>query len=132
MGILMSDVISVIVCVEREHATYKSYSRELNTKFGEKVALVHFSSAKEALGYLSSNKADLVISSLMQAEINGIDLLNTCKELYPSVPFIVYTGLDYKEDFFASGHRPDAYVVRGSDLSPLIESVEKLLDIKQH
>jgi DNA-binding NarL/FixJ family response regulator len=121
----------VIVCVEREHGAYQSCSRELTARFGDKIRLVHFPAANTALDYLSSNGADLVISSLMQAEINGIDLLNTCKELYPHLPFIIYSVLEYKEDFFAWGYKPDAYVVRSSEFSILRETVAKLLNIKE-
>jgi DNA-binding NarL/FixJ family response regulator len=126
-----SGEICVIVCVEREHGPYQACSRELKARFGDKIGLVHFPAAKTALDYLSSNRADLVISSLMQAEINGIDLLNTCKELYPSLPFIIYTVLEHKEDFFAWGSKPDAYVVRSSEYSVLLDAVEKLLNLKE-
>jgi len=127
----MSDETYIIVCVEREHGAYQSCSRALNGRFGEKIRLVHFPAAKTALDYLSSNRADLVISSLMQAEINGIDFLNTCKEIYPRLPFIIYTVLEPKEDFFAWGYKPDAYVVRSSEFSVLLDTVEKLLNIKE-
>lgn len=127
----MSGETRTIVCVEREHGTYKSCSRDLVATFGDKIRLVHFASAKEALDYLASNSADLVISSLMQTEINGIDFLNSCKELYPGLPFIIYTNLEYKEDFFLWGFKPDAYVARGADRSEyasgLTGAVEKLL-----
>ncbi len=128
----MSGEKYVIVCVEREHAAYKSYSEELGFKFGDRIQLVHFPSARQALEYLSSRGADLVISSLMQAEINGIEFLNICKELYPRLPFIIYTVLEYKEDFFATGYKPDAYVVRSPDFTVLLNAVEKLLDIKEN
>ncbi len=127
----MSGETCVIVCVEREHGAYQACSRELNARFGDKIRLVHFPAAKTALDYLSSNRADLVISSLMQAEINGIDFLNTCKELYPHLPFIIYTILEHKEDFFAWGYKPDAYVVRSSEFSVLLDTVEKLLNLKE-
>lgn len=123
----MPDETKVIVCVEREHGTFKSCSRELNSKFGNRIRIVHFHTSKGALDYLSSNRADLIISSLMQGEINGIDLLNTCKELYPGLPFIIYTVLDYKEDFFTWGCKPDAYIVRSPDFTGLLEAVERLL-----
>jgi DNA-binding NarL/FixJ family response regulator len=67
----------------------------------------------------------------MQAEINGIDLLNTCKELHPHLPVIIYSVLEYKEEFFAWGHKPDAYVVRSSEFSVLLDTVGKLLNIKK-
>src|SRR5512135_1067275 len=108
----MSEAGKIIVCVEREHATHKRCSRELENKFGDKIVLVHFETAKEALAYLTSNRSDLVISSLLQSQIDGIDLLNSAKEIKPGLPFIIYTNLEYKEDFFAWGFKPDAYIVR--------------------
>jgi DNA-binding NtrC family response regulator len=122
---------NVVVCVEREHGIYKACSRELTLRFGDTIKLVHCSTAKEALDHLSSAPADLVISSLLQAEIEGIDLLNTCKDLYPRLPFMFYTVLEYKEAFFTWGHKPDAYVVVSPDFSGLTDTVARLLDIKQ-
>jgi len=127
----MSDEPKIIVLVEREHGVFKACSRELETKFGNRIRTVHFATAREALNYLSSNRADLVISSLMQAEINGIDFLNECKELYAGLPFIIHTGLEYKEDFFKWGFKPDAYIVKSPDFSGLLEAVEQLLKSTQ-
>ncbi|HTZ18484.1 MAG TPA: response regulator [Dissulfurispiraceae bacterium] len=124
----MTDEKKTIVCVEREHGTYKTLSRELISKFSDKISLVHFGTAKDALAYLSSGSADLVISSLLQAQIDGIDLLNDIKELHPNLPVIIYTNLEYKDEFFAWGHKPDAYVVRGKDGSDLPATVERLLE----
>jgi len=125
----MSDVKKIIVCVEREHATHKTCSRELENKFGDKISLVHFETGKEALDYLTANRTDLVISSLLQSQIDGIDLLNSAKEISPGLPFIIYTTLEYKDDFFTWGFKPDAYVVRGPDLSVLLETIARLLVI---
>jgi DNA-binding NtrC family response regulator len=125
----MSDGKKIIVCVEREHGTYKTCSRELENQFGDKISLVHFETAKEALAYLTTNRSDLVISSLLQSQIDGIDLLNSSKEINPGLPFIIYTNLEYKEEFFAWGFKPDAYVVRSPDLSGLLEAVAKFLNM---
>ena len=127
----MSDEKKIIVCVEREHGTYKTCSRELENKFGAKISLVHFETAKEALDYLTTNRSDLVISSLLQSQIDGIDLLNSSKEINPGLPFIIYTTLEYKEDFFAWGFKPDAYIVRSPDLSDLLENIARLLNIRE-
>jgi DNA-binding NtrC family response regulator len=125
----MPDEKKIIVCVEREHATYKTCSRELESKFGDKISLVHFETAKEALAYLTTKRSDLVISSLLQSQIDGIDLLNSSKEINPGLPVIIYTNLEYKEEFFAWGFKPDAYVVRSQDLSGLLQAVAKFLDV---
>ncbi|MGO9376976.1 MAG: hypothetical protein ACLPN1_05830 [Dissulfurispiraceae bacterium] len=127
----MSGEKKVIVCVEREHGTYKTCSRELENKFGDKISLVHYETGKEALAYLTSNRSDLVISSLLQSQIDGIDLLNSSKEINPDLPFIIYTNLEYKEDFFAWGFKPDAYVVRSPDLSDLLETIVRLLKFEE-
>ncbi len=83
------------------------------------------------MAYLTSNRSDLVISSLLQAQIDGIDLLNSSKEINPDLPFIIYTNLEYKEDFFAWGFKPDAYVVRSPDLSDLLETIVRLLKFEE-
>ncbi len=93
------------------------------------MSLIHFDTAKEALSYLTTNRSDLVISSLLQSQIDGIDLLNSSKEINPGLPFIIYTNLEYKEEFFAWGFKPDAYVVRSTDLSGLLETATRLLNI---
>jgi len=126
----MSDKQRIILCLEREHGTYKNYSSELSAQFGDRIKLIHLFTAKDAHDYLSSNRVDLVISCLLQTEINGIDFLNTCKELYPDLPFIIYTTLNYKEEFFSTGFNPDAYVVRNADFSDLLYAVEELLNLK--
>jgi len=46
------------------------------------------------------------------------------------LPFIIYTNLQYKEEFFAWGFKPDAYVVRGDDMSELIEAVARVIEIR--
>ena len=126
----MSGKARVIVCVEREHGTIKKCSHALEGRFGDKIELVHFGTARDALAYISSRKPDLVISSLLQSQIDGIDLLNSVKEIDTALPFIIYTNLQYKEEFFAWGFKPDAYVVRGDDMSELIEAVARVIEIR--
>ncbi|HMK61136.1 MAG TPA: hypothetical protein VK452_08330 [Dissulfurispiraceae bacterium] len=127
----MSDNIKTIALVEREHGTIKKCSHAIESKFGDKIELVHFGTAKDALAFMASHGVDLVISSLLQSQIDGIELLNSSKEINPNVPFIIYTNLQYKEEFFAWGFKPDAYVVRREDMSELIIAVEGLLKIRQ-
>lgn len=125
----MADEKKIIVCVEREHGTIKRCSNALENAFGDKASLVHFGTSKEALAYLTSHRSDLVISSLLQSQIDGIDLLNSAKELNPDLPFIIYSNLEYKDEFFAWGFKPDAYVVREDDMSGLVETVKQFLII---
>lgn len=129
MGTLVTDEKKIIVCVEAEHGTYKTCSRELEKRFGDKISLLHFTTGKEALAYLTSGSADLVISSLLQSRIDGIDLLNSSKDIKPDLPFMIFTNLEYKEDFFAWGFKPDAYVVRRPDLSGFLETIARFLGV---
>ena len=125
----MSDEKKLIVYVEREHAAIKRCTGALEDRFGDKISMVHFETSKEALKYLTANRSDLVISSLLQSQIDGIDLLNAVKETNPELPFIIHTNLEYKEEFFAWGFKPDAYIVRSDDLTELLDAVGRLLDI---
>jgi DNA-binding NtrC family response regulator len=125
----MSGEKKIIVCVEREHAAIKRCTGGLEDRFGDRISLIHFETSKEALKYLTSNRSDLVISSLLQSQIDGIDLLNAAKEINPDLPFIIHTNLEYKDEFFAWGFKPDAYIVRRDDLRELLDAVGRLLDI---
>jgi len=49
-------------------------------------------SGKEALEYLQSNKADLVLCDIKMPEMDGFELLHLIKEKHPSTKVIMITG----------------------------------------
>jgi CheY-like chemotaxis protein len=49
-------------------------------------------SAEEALGYLSANPCNIVISDISMEGMNGIELLQRIKKDYPAIEVIIVTG----------------------------------------
>lgn len=52
------------------------------------------SSAKEALGLLEINRVDLVISDYLMPGVVGTELGKQVKEKYPTLPFVLLSGVN--------------------------------------
>jgi DNA-binding NtrC family response regulator len=57
-----------------------------------------FNDAREALNYLAENRPDLIISDFFMPEVDGIQLLQQARKLYPEVPRVLLTGYADKEN----------------------------------
>lgn len=60
--------------------------------------VVTFTSAVEALKYVTSNRVDLVVSDYLMPEMDGISFLAEVKKIKPEVPRIILTGYADKEN----------------------------------
>lgn len=63
-------------------------------------------SGSEALGFLSQSHFDLVITDLRMGEVEGVQVMNTAKELHPEIEVIIVTGyatVDSAVDAMAQG-----------------------------
>ncbi|SHO42701.1 ATP-binding protein [Desulfopila aestuarii] len=59
--------------------------------------VMSFNKPKEAIAFLQEeNSIDLVITDLTMPEMSGVELANSLKVLYPSLPIMLWTG--YKDD----------------------------------
>lgn len=67
----------------------------------------------------------LVMLDIRLPDVDGIYLLRWMKERKPSVPIIMYTAYDYRDDF--SIWASDSYLVKSSDLSELKSTIGRLL-----
>ena len=105
---------------------------EINKNFGYKIKTIPFYDGKPAFAYLKENlnKVDLISSDILLPHLDGIKLLRLCKELCPRIPFIFYTGYDYRDDFAVRA--ADAYLVYSVDSSGLLHTIEKLLGIESN
>ena len=74
-----------------------------------KYKCVQTANGKEALELLDSGeKFDLVISNIMMAPIDGIELLKTTKERYPGIPVLIANPL-HDEDVIKATYDLGAY-----------------------
>ena len=54
--------------------------------------IVSFTSAAQAITYLETGSADLVVSDVEMPEMNGIELFARIQDLYPGIPVILITA----------------------------------------
>lgn len=111
--LLVEDNLHVqeIVCAELEDCGFE-VSTALN--------------GKEALEVLKSGeKPNLVIMDMRMPKMNGSETIGHMIKMKYYVPLIIYTGYkSYKNDYLSSA--ADAYVIKSSDLSELVNKVKEL------
>lgn len=113
-----------ILLVDDEESIHLLYRDELEDAGYE----VHSAlSGEEALNSLDILKPDLVILDINMPGINGIETLRTMKEKMPAMPVILSSAYqEFKQDL--ASWASDDYIVKSSDLTELLESVQKHLE----
>lgn len=111
-----------ILVVDDEKNILKLYKAELED---ENYTVLTADSGVEALDIFSKEKPDLVTLDILMPDMDGIHVLRLMKERNPSIPIIMLTAYDYRDDF--SVWVADAYVVKSSDLTNLKNTISQLL-----
>jgi CheY-like chemotaxis protein len=79
-----------------------------------------------ALELFKREKIDLVISDLLMAEMNGIELLRQLKTIDPHIPVIIITGYGTLDDAIEAIHLgAEDFIKKPFDISDVIETIEK-------
>ena len=111
-----------ILVVDDEKNILKLYQAELED---EGYAVVTANSGREAMEVFEREIPDIVTLDILMPDMDGIQVLRQMKEKRPSVPIIMLTAYDYRDDF--SVWISDAYVVKSSDLTNLKTTIKQLL-----
>ena len=85
-----------IVLVDDEDMVLTSLRSILSLETEYEV--ITFTSAGEALKYVTDNSVDLVISDYLMPEMDGISFLAQVREVKPEIPRIILTGYADKEN----------------------------------
>ena len=82
-------------------------------------------SGQEGINLFDKEKPNLVVLDILLTDIDGMQVLKVMKQKKPNIPVIFNTAYDFKDDFaiWAS----DAYLVKKSDQSELINTINRLL-----
>jgi len=112
-----------ILVVDDEKNILMLYKAELED---EGYEVITANSGKEAIELFDSEKPDLVTLDIMMPDIDGIQVLRQLKQKNPSVPVIMLTAYDYRDDF--SIWASDAYVVKSSDLGTLKATIKEIAE----
>jgi DNA-binding response OmpR family regulator len=115
-----------ILVVDDEKNILRLYQAELED---EGYEVVTANSGREALEVFDRENPDLVTLDILMPDMDGIQVLRYLKEKKPSVPVIMLTAYDYRDDF--SVWVSDAYVVKSSDLTNLKATIKNINDKRQ-
>ena len=97
----------------------------------EGFEVITASDGLEGVSRAFSEKPDLIISDIMMPELNGYQLCRLLKndKKTAHIPIILLTSLDQRQDrFWGIRAGADQYIVKSSELSPLKEAVNQLLN----
>jgi PAS domain S-box-containing protein len=90
----------------------------------------------EAQERLKNGSYDAIISDHTMPDIDSIQLLNTVREKFPKLPFIIFTGKDGEEIFIESiSHGADDYIKKGEDpksqFTELSHKVKRAIEFRE-
>ena len=91
-----SGIDAVVVLVDDEPMVTRSLAAVLNLETDYQVET--FQNPQEALEFLASNRADVVVSDFMMPEMNGLEFLAGVRDLDPDLPRVMLTGYADKEN----------------------------------
>jgi DNA-binding response OmpR family regulator len=115
-----------ILVVDDEKNILKLYKAELED---EGYSVVTANSGREALEIFETENPDLVTLDILMPDIDGIQVLRQMKEKKPTLPIIMLTAYDYRDDF--SVWVADAYVVKSSDLTTLKSTIRNIIESRR-
>jgi CheY-like chemotaxis protein len=112
-----------ILVVEDDNNQRALYEEELRD---EGYNVLSAPDGREALRIVSETKPDLVVLDINMPVMDGLDTLNQMLEEVREMPVIINTAYASYKDSFTSW-AADAYVVKSSDLTPLKDTIKRLL-----
>ena len=112
-----------ILVVDDEALIRLLYERELGS-IGYDVTTA--ASGTEAVEKVAKDQFDLAVLDIEMPGLDGLETLNRLRQAAPRMAVILNTAYAiYKADF--QSWLADAYVVKSSDLQPLVDHIRKLL-----
>lgn len=111
-----------ILCVDDEEGALFLRKAVLQ-KFGFRVVAAR--SAREALDLLARNHVDLLLSDLLMPDVSGAELAAAAKDLYPSLPVAIVSGVNEVPPDLRSA---DIFISKLEGPAVLCERLHNLLD----
>ena len=103
--------------------TLQSFSEHSNN-----YQLLSTSSGKEAINFCHKYKIELIFTEIYLKDMDGWQLTQKIKELYPSIPIIIQTSVitdDIAQKMWESG--ADSYLPKPIDIYEMQKKVENIL-----
>ena len=117
-----------LTIVDDVHENLLSYKELL----GKRYQLELIQNPLELLGYLSTNKTNLILLDLHMPNVNGFELYEKFKDSYPELPVIFLTG-DPSEESVVEGLTlgADDFIVKPVSLKELIARINNKILLKK-
>jgi DNA-binding response OmpR family regulator len=96
--------------------------------------VAQFTSSEEALDYIKQNEIDLVLADIRMPKIDGFDLLQRSRALYPLLPFVLMTGYGTLDTAIEAMQKEASGLI----LKPfppykqLVQSIRNIIDQSNH
>jgi DNA-binding response OmpR family regulator len=115
-----------ILIVDNDSHLRMLYELELQRRGYDTVACA---SGAECLQYLTRETPDLVILDIQMAGPDGLEVLQSIRSTHSALPIILNTAYAIYRDNFMT-YAADRCVIKSSDTSELIATIERLLQKK--
>lgn len=111
-----------ILVVDDEQDLTTLYKLELEG-MGFRVSIAN--TGGDALTRVRDDRPDLVVMDIRMPDIDGLELMGRILAADPGIPIVLNSAYACYQDSFLSW-AADAYVLKSSDLGPLVSTVERL------
>ena len=122
----MSEGKKIVLAIDDQLIQLDIFQEILISKYDVRVV----KSAADALKFLNSNQADIILLDIDMPNITGFDFLDDIRKIpsYMVVPIVIVSGKT-GQDFFDEARKSSAYDVLSKPVSPevLISTIEKAL-----
>ncbi len=121
-GIPSTDRIRVAI-IDDHPAVRESLSVAISSKIGFEVCGMA-GSAEEALHIISASRPDVAVVDLSLEDVNGLELVQTIRQSYPSVKTVVFSMYDeqvYAERAIRAG--ASGYLMKSEPTSQVIDAI---------
>ena len=116
----------IILAIDDHVAQLKMFEMILTPQYEVRIV----KSASDALSYLNSNKADIILLDIEMPNISGFEFLSDIRRIpsYIAVPIIIVSG-NSGEEFFNEARNSSAFDVLTKPVTKevLVETIEKAL-----
>ena len=120
----------IVLSIDDDSLVLGVIKRMLTPKYDVRVV----SAASEAMSYLNTDKADVILLDIEMPNISGFDFLYDIKKIpsYMSVPIIIVSG-NTGHDFLEKARSSSAFDVLSKPVNKeqLVETIEKALSARK-
>lgn len=113
-----------------DHALFREGMHHIISQLGEQVEILDAACFSEAMAIAGNNpNLDLVLLDLKMPDSNGVDTVKLFHSSYPSVPIVVVSGTDYRNDIeYVMSSGAMGFISKASTSKDMLQALRLVLD----